>query len=87
MAGLLVPPRRRGMEFLDDPAVDPRVVRRSLHDVARSNTLFGGTRAVLTELRPVLRGIRTAGGRATPMSAGAAASFWYPSRRRRSLSM
>ena len=54
MLGLLVPRRRRGVEFLDDPAVDPRLVRRSLHDVARSNLLFGGTGAVLAELRQTL---------------------------------
>ena len=53
MLGLLTPPRRRGVEILDDPGVDPRLVRRSLADVARSNALFGGTRAVLSELRPV----------------------------------
>ena len=48
---MLTPPRRRGVEFLDDPGVDPRLVRRSLTDVARSNALFGGTRAVVAELR------------------------------------
>jgi 2-polyprenyl-3-methyl-5-hydroxy-6-metoxy-1,4-benzoquinol methylase len=54
MENLLVPRRRRGVEILDDPAVDPRLVRRSLHDVARSNLLFGGTRAVVAELRRTL---------------------------------
>jgi SAM-dependent methyltransferase len=54
MSGLLTPPRRRGVEYLDDPAVDPRLVRRSLADVARSNTLFGGTRAVIAEIRRAL---------------------------------
>ena len=54
----LTPPRRRGVEFLDDPRVDPRVVRRSLRDVALSNRLFGGARAVLRELAPVLRRAR-----------------------------
>lgn len=50
----LVPPRRRGVEHLDAPGVDPRLVARSLRDVARANTLFGGTRAVLRELGRVL---------------------------------
>ncbi len=34
--------------------MDARVVRRSLGDVARANTLFGGTRAVLVELARAL---------------------------------
>jgi SAM-dependent methyltransferase len=50
MPALLIPRRRRGVEHLDDPHADPRVVRRSLSDVARSNALFGGTSAVLAEL-------------------------------------
>ncbi|MGZ8377687.1 MAG: methyltransferase domain-containing protein [Gemmatirosa sp.] len=44
---MLTPSRRRGHEFLDDPALDPATAVRSLEDVARSNTLFGGRRAVL----------------------------------------
>jgi SAM-dependent methyltransferase len=48
---LLIPPRRRGVEILDNPSVDARVVRRSLQDVTRANALFGGRRAVLRELR------------------------------------
>ena len=51
---MLTPPRRRGIEYLDEPGVDPALVRRSLADVARANTLFGGTRAVLAELDRVL---------------------------------
>ena len=54
MATLITPPRRRGVEYLDDPGVDPRLVRRSLADVALANTLFGGTRAVLLEIGAVL---------------------------------
>ena len=54
MTSVLVPPRRRGYEILDQPGVDPAIVRRSLRDVARSNYLFGGTRAVLSELRRAL---------------------------------
>jgi SAM-dependent methyltransferase len=51
---LITPPRRRGFEYLDAPGVDPRLVRRSLADVALANALFGGTRAVLLELGLVL---------------------------------
>ena len=49
----LTPTRRRGVEKLDVPGVPARVVKRSLADVARANSLFGGTRAVLAELRVV----------------------------------
>ena len=59
MPSLLTPRRRRGREYLDEPGVDARVVRRSLADVARANALFGGTRAVLVELRIALCGIRS----------------------------
>lgn len=51
---LVTPPRRRGFEYLDAPNVDPRIVRRSLADVALANALFGGTRAVLLEVSGVL---------------------------------
>ena len=54
MAGVLIPPRRRGIEYLEEPGVDPALVRRSLADVARANRLFGGTRAVLAEVDRVL---------------------------------
>ena len=54
MTTLITPPRRRGFEYLDAPGVDPRLVRRSLADVALANALFGGTRAVLLELEAVL---------------------------------
>lgn len=54
MTTLITPPRRRGHEYLDAPGVDPRLVRRSLADVALANALFGGTRAVLLELGFVL---------------------------------
>ncbi len=56
---VLTPPRVRGVEFLDDRAVDPGVVRRSLADIVRSNQLFGGTSAAMAELRPLLRESRT----------------------------
>ena len=48
------PSRRRGIELLDLPDVDPRVVTRSLADVALANRLFGGARAVVAELEGVL---------------------------------
>ena len=54
MTTLITPPRRRGIEYLDEPGIDPRLVRRSLADVALANTLFGGTRAVLLEIGAVL---------------------------------
>ena len=54
MSTLITPPRWRGVEYLDEPGVDPRLVRRSLADVALANTLFGGTRAVLLEIGAVL---------------------------------
>lgn len=54
MTTLITPPRRRGVEYLDAPNVDPRLVRRSLADVALANALFGGTRAVLVEIEALL---------------------------------
>ncbi len=53
--GLLTPARRRGVELIDDPALDAATTVRSLEDVARSNVLFGGRRAVLRALDAVLR--------------------------------
>ena len=50
----LTPARRRGVELLDAPDADPWLQRRSLADVALANRLFGGTHAVLAELREVL---------------------------------
>lgn len=51
MTALLTPPRRRGVEILDLPDVDPQVVTRSLADVARCNALFGGLSSALDEIR------------------------------------
>jgi SAM-dependent methyltransferase len=48
-----VPARTRGQEILDDPATPDEVRVRAMRDVARSNVLFGGTRAVLRELLAV----------------------------------
>ncbi len=50
----LGPPRQRGVEYIDDPAVDARTFARSIQDITLANALFGGTRAVLRELEPVL---------------------------------
>jgi SAM-dependent methyltransferase len=52
---LLTPRRRHGREYLDDPAINARVAKRSMGDVARSNALFGGAHAVLAELDDLLR--------------------------------
>jgi 2-polyprenyl-3-methyl-5-hydroxy-6-metoxy-1,4-benzoquinol methylase len=54
----LIPRRIRGTEFFDDPGIDDALAARSLRDIARSNLLFGGTRAVIAELVPVLSAAR-----------------------------
>jgi len=54
---MLTPPRRRGIEFLDEPDVDPVVRRHAQSDIARSNRLLGGLRAVVVELRKTIAGI------------------------------
>src|SRR5690349_3171878 len=64
---MLAPRRRRGFEYLDDPSTPPAVRERSLHDVRVSNTLLGGTHAVLAELRRILP---TLGKRATLLDVG-----------------
>ena len=51
------PARQRGREILDDPATDPALAVRSLKDVALANLLFGGRRAILRELRAVLKDV------------------------------
>lgn len=53
----LTPRRRRGVERLDEPGVDPVLRLRSLRDVARSNALFGGRRSVLLSLERALQDI------------------------------
>lgn len=50
----LTPARRRGVEILDDPATPREVRDRSMADIARSNTLFGGTRSAMQALRRVI---------------------------------
>jgi len=57
MGALLTPARRRGSEILDRPDVDPRVVTRSMRDVALANRLFGGRRAALVEIDRALDGV------------------------------
>ncbi len=58
MTGIFTPPRRRGTEILDDPRVDPEVMKRSMRDVERANVLFGGRRAAIAELEPVLESMK-----------------------------
>ena len=50
MPDLLTPSRRRSVEILDTPGLDPALAIRSLRDVSLANRLFGGTNAVLAEL-------------------------------------
>jgi SAM-dependent methyltransferase len=55
MRSLLTPPRSAENELLDAPDIDPEIVKRSLADVERSNSLFGGRSAAIREFRDVLR--------------------------------
>ena len=64
---MLAPRRRRGFEHLDDPDTPPTVRERSLRDVRVSNTLLGGTHAVLVE---VMRLLPDLGARATLLDVG-----------------
>lgn len=50
----MTPARRDAIEILDGDGLDPRVVQRSMSDVARANALFGGASALLAELEPAL---------------------------------
>jgi SAM-dependent methyltransferase len=61
---MFTPARRRGTEYLDDATLDPAIATRSLRDVARANTLFGGCRAVLAELEAHVREAARRGERA-----------------------
>ena len=70
---MLTPPRRRGIEYLDEPGVDPALVRRSLADVARANSLFGGRRAVLAELDRVFTSKPSSGRTLTLLDVGTGA--------------
>jgi SAM-dependent methyltransferase len=46
-----------GIELLDDPGADPRIVVRSLGNIARANRWFGGSLAVRYGLARVLDGV------------------------------
>ena len=50
----LTPARRRGVEILDNPAVDPALMTRSMRDVERANVMFGGRRAALAEIESTI---------------------------------
>ena len=52
---VLTPRRRRGIELLDDPNIDPAVREQSIGDVTRANRWLGGLRAASIELRDALR--------------------------------
>ena len=54
---MLTPSRRRGVEILDDPSVDPAVRERSIADVTRSNQLLGGLRAAVLAIREARAGL------------------------------
>lgn len=62
---LFTPRRIRGSEHLDDPAADGALAIRSLADVRQANRYFGGTRAVLSGLRPLFD---AHAGRAEPLT-------------------
>jgi hypothetical protein len=53
----LTPRRRRGVEWLDDPAIDQATRARSHRDIVRSNVLFGGRRAIVNALASLLPGL------------------------------
>ena len=55
MSGILTPSRKRGVEILDLPDVDPKIVTRSLADVACANALLGGLSSVIEELKDAIR--------------------------------
>ena len=57
---MLTPRRRRGIELLDDPNIDPAIRERSIGDVTRANRWLGGLRAASIELRDALRDRSTA---------------------------
>lgn len=49
----LTPDRIRGHEILDEDNLDPKLVVRSMQDVARANKFFGGSSAAVAELETV----------------------------------
>ena len=72
MSATITPARHRGVETLEIAGIPDQLVHRSLSDVARANALFGGTRAVLRELRPVFED--RAGDRLTLLDVGTGAA-------------
>jgi len=54
---MLTPVRRRGVEILDDPAVDPAIRNRSIDDVTRSNRALGGLRAAVGAFVEILESL------------------------------
>jgi 2-polyprenyl-3-methyl-5-hydroxy-6-metoxy-1,4-benzoquinol methylase len=54
----LTPVRIRGHEILDEDNLDPKLVVRSMHDVARANRFFGGASAAISEMEKVFRNSR-----------------------------
>lgn len=64
---MLAPGRRRGVELLDNPNIEPARRARSLANVARSNVWFGGRRAAMLALDDVLA---TLGPRVTLVDVG-----------------
>ncbi|HEX4561302.1 MAG TPA: methyltransferase domain-containing protein [Gemmatimonadales bacterium] len=56
-----------GVEVLDDPGADPALVRAELTDLTRLNRWFGGARAVVRTLMPLLP---PAGGSCTLLDVG-----------------
>lgn len=51
----LTPSRIRGHEILDEDNLDPKLVVRSMHDVARANRFFGGASAAVAEMEKAFR--------------------------------
>lgn len=54
MFGLPTPQRVRGHEILDEENLDPRLVVRSMKDVAKANRFFGGSSAAVAEMSVAL---------------------------------
>ena len=57
MRSILTPPRIRGVEILDGRDVDPQVVTRSIADVVRANSLFGGLSSAIDELKDAFKDV------------------------------
>jgi SAM-dependent methyltransferase len=54
MFSFATPRRIRGHEILDEDDLDPNLVVRSMHDVARANRLFGGSSAAVAEMESAM---------------------------------